>query len=394
MKKHFYKFIAIILLILPIVYIQAAVIHLGLLKIAITDNKQFIDFKVPNSSFGRVVFISTGQRGFHGLYSSWKLPFILLANNILPPKGKKKPLKITTHLTDDILPQIYGDRIIFYTSRDHHLYNYSKGKLTKLNMHINNKNIAYLSTKINDLQLLSNGNIIYILNTGNKQKIFVITPEQKLQVRLNITKTKIPNSKQFLNHIFSMTALDNKIAFIANDANNKHAIYLLNNNHLKIIITQQNNIPEGLGKFADFKTIQLFKYQNNYYIAFIATGMLWEKGIYLYNIDTKKIIKVVDSATVVPASDNKFANFINISTDNGNILFTAIDQFNKKILGFYSLQYNLFKLITGGDQINNKQIKNIEINNHSLSGNNAGVLFTFNDHSKGIYVLTINVSNL
>lgn len=176
----------------------------------------------------------------------------------------------------------------------------------------------------------------------------------------------------------------NSFAFLGYGDNNQNGVYLYQNNDIKKIADTKTDIPAGTAFFEQFDEPSYDATSDG--VAFIGSGLLGQKGIYFF--DGKTLSKMVDQQDLVPKGSVKFADFSDIDLSGQNLVFRGTDE--SGLLGIYLYtNTGIYKVIDTQDKIDGRAIIDLHIIANSFGYNQLTIRFGFDTGSTEVYLVKL-----
>lgn len=361
----------------------------------------FTQYRAPHLSGGYTLFYAKGVRGNFGLFTDYYGFLRSIANNLTQaPFGtgnftsfddfsdfNPPPDSYNQSLTNNTIAFVAIDRS--WQTSLYNVVSQAPNLIANAQTPIpqgqgNFTGFAYPSA-------LSNGAIAFWGSGANNQEGLYAANSKGLLNRLVDTTIFIPGTMLRFQH-FSYPAFSrvqagiSNYAFVGVDSNNNQGLYLMKNGKIITIANQNTSIPgSSVGFFTTFKDVSYDGNTGN--VAFVGAGILGQLGLYIYN--GSKIIPALTSQEWLPDTKGQFSRFSMPNLLGENLIFHATGSQGSQGIYFYSLNGNLFKVVSNNDIVNGKHITNLEISHEAFSGNQVAIHITFADGSSGIYIATL-----
>jgi len=362
---------------------------------------QFTSFATPHINAGNIVFYGMGALGSFGIFTN-AAGYLsnLISSTTTVPQGIGNFSSFDNFADFTQSPLSYNQYIlgntVAFTGTDNSwqtgIYSYTNGNIKMIaNEQTAIPNSINTFTTFAYPTVLPNGNIAFWGNGKNGSEGIYVGNAQGNITKLVDNTTLIPGSVMTFQHFrypsFSHTANQPlNFAFVGENSNHQRGIYLMQNGKIRTIADTNTSIPgSGIGYFTDFHDISYDSTTGK--IAFIATGILGQIGLYIYN--GAQIQVVATPQNLLPNAVGQFATFSMPNLMGNNLVFQATGSYQTEGIYLYTLDGNMFKIISNRDSINGNPINNVQISHESFSGNQVVVLINFTNGNSGIYIATM-----
>jgi hypothetical protein len=357
--------------------------------------KHYEQFGLPTYNDGRIVFAASASNFVNGLYDNIPGYVQLVADNKthLP---LSKATFFDNFLPDNALtglPSMDNGRIVFYAQSGNRqgLYQFNKAHLSLV---ADNNTVMPGSKQTFDQllypALLNNGQVVFLGNSGSLYGVFSVDRKGALQLLMNANSTSIPQGKGDFVSILSLaiapSSAPTDYAFIGTGSHGQMGVYFTHQYHLTLAANRQIKMPGGTGYFSHFSHLA----NAGQAIGFIADGLLDEEGIYVF--DGKGLQTIVSTNDLVPQGQGKFSHFNGLAMSGNQLVFQASGEFGGQGVYLYVPLHGVFKLLSAGDKINGKQVASINMGSKSFVGNHVAMRITFHDGTIAEYIATLTVS--
>lgn len=363
----------------------------------------FSSFDIPQLNKGYVTFVGSNTIGQQALYTNLygHLATAASTTTLIPDSNDTFTSFDNTaslfNTPDSNTSSIYDNKIVFLGTN--HLW--QTGLYFKSSQNSNVQLIASTDTPSPGTKsdftafaypraLANGGTAFWAASNDGSQGLYYATSDGKLS-KLVDTNTTIPQGTgsftSFAYASFSNNSSQPKsCAFIGYGSDKQSGLYLIRNDKLSLIANTKTKLPDGgVGFFTKFSNVSYDAITNE--IAFIGNGILGQHAIFVYS--QGKISQLVSQHTPIPGGFGEFKSFTHPNMESGFVLFQAKDSKKQDGLYLFSTKGEKLKILSDVDHINKEQVKNVNIGNQSLSGNQVAARVTFKDGTSGVYIITM-----
>ncbi len=387
------------------VYAATGSVHIKLLKLADTNTvvphgyNFYTKFNAPYLLNGKVAFHAFyAKNSNEGVFSNLGGELEITAN-----RKTKMPGARTTFRTFGSDVALSKNNVAFWgygrrrTQNYSGIYNFTNGKILPVadNSTVipGGKNRG-IFINVSQPVPLSNGETIFIGEDSNFNLAIYAGKDQKHLRLLLGYDVSIPFGKGKFTNIYQFAVSQSNLSyddfiFLGKGKGNQVGMYLYHKGKISMLVNQNTKIPNGVGFFKGINKL-CYDSKNNQ-VAFIGEGVIGQQGIYLYNIKTKKIIKIADQETFVPDETDRFNEFFNLSLADGEIIFGVRDENQERGVYLYNTK-GIFKVISDHDLIDKKAISDFALSSSALNKDLAAMIIKFKDGTSAVYLVKLSYS--